>query len=324
MIYQLVILFLFDILKISENYFLTGEIMRYISPRSDIAFKKLFADKDHKNLTIHFLNAVLKLPAGKLIVDVTFLDTTSFSSQIDGKEVIFDVYCIDEQKNRFIIEMQSLNEYDFFERSQYYVARAVAVQLKKADSYKQLLPVIFVGVVNYCLDNIHKDKKTSDFRLASTIKLEEEVIRSDDVVSHYSLINRATGQILPVPLMEFHFVELPKFKKTIEECHNVIDAWLFFMKNAELCFEIPEQMKDSKTFVEAFNIIAQKNWTQQELEQYVKEQDSIGKEERLKEGAYAEKTQEFAMKLLQADMDFDFIAEMTGLSIDQIKNLKNK
>lgn len=299
--------------------------MKYLSPRSDMAFKKLFGDKDHKNLTIKFLNTMLQLPLGKLIEDVTFQDTTSFSSQAEGKEVIFDIYCTDEQKNHFIIEMQSLNEYDFFERSQYYLARALTAQLQKTDSYKKLLPVIFVGVVNYYLDYIHKNKRTSDFRITSLIKLEEEFVRSDDIISQYSLINRATGQILPVPLIEFHFIELPKFTKTIGECENVIDAWLFFMKNAERCTEIPKEMKESETFVEAFNIIEQKNWTKKELEQYVQELDAMGREKRIEDGAFEQgsqkKAEETALNLLALGVSLTVISQATGLSSDQIKKL---
>ncbi len=307
--------------------------MKYLSPRSDMAFKKLFGSNDHKELTMKFLNAMLQLPAGKLIEKINFQDTTLFSTQAEGREVAFDVYCTDEQDNHFIIEMQSLNEYDFFERAQYYIARALAAQLKKTESYKKLLPVIFVGIVNYNLDNIHKNKRTAEFRSSSIIKLEESLEQSNDIISQYSFIDRTTGIILPVPLMELHFIQLPKFKKTIDQCENIIDEWLFFMKNAERCDEIPQQMKKSELFIEAFNIIAQKNWTKDELEKYVKEQDAVGKEERIQEGAFDEgeqkgkqegkneKAEEIAIKLLQEGMDISFIVKMTGLSVEQIKQL---
>ncbi len=311
--------------------------MKYLSPRSDMAFKKLFGSKDHKELTIKFLNAMLQLPVGKQIEKIDFQDTTSFSTHIEGREIAFDVYCTDEQNNHFIIEMQALNEYDFFERSQYYIARALAAQLKKTDPYKGLLPVIFVGIVNYNLDYIHKNKRKPEFRSSSIIKLEEWLLQSKDVISQYSLINRVTGEILPVPLMELHFVQLPKFEKTIDQCKNIIDEWLFFMKNAETCTEIPEQMKQSELFTEAFNIIAQKNWTKEEFEKYVKELDAVGKEERIQEGAFEQgfdegfdqafevskqkTTEKFAIKLLKKKMPIDDIIELTGLSVKEIEEL---
>lgn len=41
--------------------------MNFMSPLTDISFKKLFGTGAHDAITIHFLNAVLKLPQDRLI-----------------------------------------------------------------------------------------------------------------------------------------------------------------------------------------------------------------------------------------------------------------
>ncbi|MCD8542096.1 MAG: Rpn family recombination-promoting nuclease/putative transposase, partial [Gammaproteobacteria bacterium] len=42
---------------------------RYLDPKADVVFKKIFGD--HPDLLMSFLNAVLPLPADRPIVDLT-------------------------------------------------------------------------------------------------------------------------------------------------------------------------------------------------------------------------------------------------------------
>jgi predicted transposase/invertase (TIGR01784 family) len=247
------------------------------------------------------------------------------------------VYCKDQYNNHFIIEMQSLNEYNFFERAQYYAARALGNQLKAVNDYIHLLPVVFVGVVDYSLDKIKRYKRFEEFRKKSIISLEENFESlHQDVISKYSFINKQTNRIIPVPLMELNFVELPNFTKSIEECITEVDQWLYLMKNADECDEIPEQMKKQEVLVEAFYALEQKNWTPEDLRKYVEEREAFGKEDRIREGdleyaeEYAEERgrlkekQAMAIKLLEDGFDNLFICKMTGLSTGQIKDLQKK
>ena len=302
--------------------------MKYLSPRADTSFKKLFGHEHHKELTINFLNSILKLPEDKFIKTIDLKETKQWPNTISGREVIFDVYCTDQNNHHFIIEMQSVNESNFVERSQYYMARALANQLKPKQNYVELIPVIFLGIVDYDLSKIHKNKSESDFRKSSLIALEEFIDQSSDVASHYSLINRKTGKILSVPLMELHFIELPKFNKSIEECRTDEDKWLYFMKNAEECKEIPQEMQDSDKFIEAFEVLNQKNWKSEEFEKYVKDLDAIGREDRIAENNFfygkLEEKEAVAKNLLKMGLSIEMIVQATGLSIQQIQKIQNK
>ncbi len=313
--------------------------MKYLSPRSDISFKKLFANEHHKDLTKAFLNNVLGLSEARKIQDINLRETVSLPERSGGKEVIFDVYCTDGFNNHFIIEMQSLNEYNFFERSQVYIARALSNQLKSTNNYVEALPVVFVGVVDYDLERIKKYKRFDSFRSKSIIALERHIEKSPDVISKYSLVNQKTNQIIPVPLLELNYVELPKFTKSIEECTTEVDQWLYLMQNAEICYEIPEQMKKTEALVEAFYALEEKNWTPEELRKYVEEREAIGREQRIREGdqEYAEDyieegrqeglrqgAQAVAINLLKMNIGIDIIVQSTGLSPEQIEKLRKK
>ena len=61
--------------------------MKYINPKNDIAFKKIFANDKKKNILIGFLNAVLE----KNIVDVTILNPFQAPKLKDLKDTTLDV-----------------------------------------------------------------------------------------------------------------------------------------------------------------------------------------------------------------------------------------
>ena len=65
--------------------------------------------------------------------------------------------------------------------------------------------------------------------------------------------------------MEFNFIELPKFNKTIDQLETSIDQWTFFIKNAENLTLIPENVKD-EGLKEAYTEANQQNWTKLELD----------------------------------------------------------
>ena len=50
---------------------------RYLDPKADVVFKKIFAD--HPHLLISFLNAVLPLPPDRPIVELSYLSNEQVS-----------------------------------------------------------------------------------------------------------------------------------------------------------------------------------------------------------------------------------------------------
>ena len=134
--------------------------------------------------------------------------------------------------------------------------------------------------------------------------------------------------------MELNFVELPKFKKTAEECTTEVDQWLYLMKNADECDEIPKEMIKREVIVEAFHALERKNWSKEEIRVYVQELKNLGKIDRAREGdlEYAvgdafdkgiqKEKEAMAIKLLKKGMSFAEIADLTNLSVEQIEKLR--
>lgn len=92
---------------------------RYINPKLDFAFKRLFGVKENKDITIAFLNDVLDNKPGKRIVDLDFLDPYNKQDHILDKQSIVDVKCKDEQGTVYTFDVLDFLNLDKVERQIY-------------------------------------------------------------------------------------------------------------------------------------------------------------------------------------------------------------
>ena len=74
---------------------------KYINPFTDFGFKKLFGSELNKDLLIDFLNQVL--PGKHKIKDLTYARTEQLGNTETDRKAIFDLYCIGENGERFIV-----------------------------------------------------------------------------------------------------------------------------------------------------------------------------------------------------------------------------
>lgn len=286
--------------------------MNFLDPKSDIAFKKLFGNVAHKDIVISFLNSVLGRKKGEKIVKVTFNDTTNLPQANDSKLSIVDVRCSDEKGKNYIIEMQILKQEEYLYRCQYYSAAGVCRQIPAGGNYSLLMPVIFIGVLNF------------------------DLFPSKKYLSHYYLMEEESRE-RSFGLQEYHFIELKKFNKKLEKLETLIDKWVYFMQNANALDAIPPALEKTEVIKEAFEVLDRHNWTTAELESYGRVQDVIyaeksrlqtalkdgrelGKKEGLKEAGIAVAQR----ALLQGKMSIKAIADLTGISVDEIKQIKKK
>ena len=107
---------------------------RYLDPKADLTFKKIFGE--HPDLVISLLNALLPLPKGKEIEWVEYLPPEMVPENPLRKNSIVDVRCHDKLGRQFIVEMQMVWSKEFqyrvlFNASKAYVLHLVFVELPK-------------------------------------------------------------------------------------------------------------------------------------------------------------------------------------------------
>lgn len=80
--------------------------MRYLDPKADLTFKKVFGE--HPDLVISFLNALLPLEKGEEIQSIEYLSPEMVPDNPARKYSIVDVRCKDVKGRQFLVEMQTI------------------------------------------------------------------------------------------------------------------------------------------------------------------------------------------------------------------------
>ena len=216
--------------------------MNFINPKTDFAFKKIFGSADSKDILISFLNAIL-YEAQPVIEDLEIIDPY-LAPKIKGvKDTYLDVKAKISGSKTVIIEMQVLNVESFEKRILYNATKAYSVQLKSGENYNLLNPVIALTI--------------TDFQMFEHL---ETVISRFCIKEKNNLVDYLADEL------EFVFVELPKFDKTLAELETLTDKWIYFMKTARTLSYVPEELGNVPELRQAFAIANEANLEPDELE----------------------------------------------------------
>ena len=220
--------------------------MPFISAKTDFGFKKIFGSPQSKDILISFLNAML-YDAQPTIEDLEIIDPYAAPSVTGLKDTYLDVKAKITGNKTVIIEMQVINVEAFTKRVVYNAAKTYATQLKPREGYSKLNPLIALTLTDFILF-----ENTEKFLTHFVFKELEE---------NFEYYNRE---------IELVFVELPKFNKELEQVENIIQSWIYFIKNAPLFDEIPEKFASIPEIQTAFSIASRTNLTLKELEELEK------------------------------------------------------
>ena len=118
---------------------------RYLDPKADVVFKKIFGD--HPHLLLSFLNAILPLAADSPIVELSYLPSEQVPNIPEFKRTIADAKCRDAKGRVFIVEMQMNWTDSFRNRLLFGTSQALVKQLESGEDYHLLQPVYGLGLV---------------------------------------------------------------------------------------------------------------------------------------------------------------------------------
>jgi predicted transposase/invertase (TIGR01784 family) len=217
--------------------------MRFISPKTDFAFKKIFGSIESKNILISFLNSII-YQGQNTICDLEIIDPYNPAFTLGLKDTYLDVKARLDNDSTVIIEMQVINIASFEKRIVYNLAKTYANQLKSGQSYRHLQPVIALTI--------------TDFNLFENL---EEAITFWVFKEQTKLIDYISEDLKMV------FVELPKFKKKIDDLDTITDKWIYFLKEAPNLEIVPDKIKEVEEINQALTIANQANLTEKELDE---------------------------------------------------------
>jgi predicted transposase/invertase (TIGR01784 family) len=288
---------------------------RYLDPRSDLVFKRVFGE--HPDLAMSFLNALMPLPPNRQIVEVKYLSSEMVPTDVMQKRnSIVDVRCTDNFGRQFIIEMQMYWTPGFIQRLVFNASKAYTRQEFESGAYEMLKPVYALAILN---ENFEE--------------------RTEEFYHLFEFINRNNPDE-KIPDMEFVFVELIKFKPQTVAEKKMMVLWLRFLKETHGEHEMPPEMTENPEISKALELCQEGAFTQAELNAYEEFWDAVRTEKTLMTGKYAQgkaegieeglqkgeaiglekglkaKAREIAQKLIEAGMSSEQITAVTGLAKD--------
>lgn len=277
---------------------------RYISLLTDFGFKRIFGTDLNKDLLINFLNSLFN--GEEVIKDVKYLNSENVGDVFTERKAIFDVYCENEQGEKFIVEMQNAYQTFFKDRSLFYSTFPIREQAPKGSDWKFCLKKVYVvALLNF--------------------KMSDEAFDTSDTIHTIALMDTKTNKIFNAKLI-FKYVEVGRFDKTDEELTSLSDKWMFVLKNLSRLNNRPSSLRE-KIFSRLFDAAAIARFTPTELREY---EDSLKAYRDIKNSldtAEAKGREEginianlaIAKRMLSDGMDMELVLKYTGLTEEQIK-----
>ena len=282
-------------------------IGRYARIIMDDWFKRTFGTEPNKGLLIMLLKELI--PEHD-IKDLTYVQQEHINPFPGKKDALIDVECVDTDGTRFIVEMQVARQRFFYERSLFYSTFGIQQQVEKSSSMDYgFPPVYFVGFMDFSL---HEG--------------------SDRVLYRYSLREKETGEEMTGSL-QFVFLELTNCRKALTPEATLLDNLCYALHNMEHLTDRPEELKEEifkrlfktaeiATFTPEERIKYENDMTtERDIQNYISYAREKGLEEGMEKGR-EEGRVEAARNMLADEISIDLVAKYTGLSIEQVKELK--
>jgi len=282
---------------------------KYINPFTDYGFKRLFREDPNKDLLLDFLNELVEKEQGK-ITELTYLKNENLATTELNRKAVFDLYCTNEKGEKFIVEIQKTKQKFFKDRTVYYSTFPIREQAVIGSDWNfELKKVYTIAILDFVFD---EDKNQMD-KFRYDVKL-------SDIETKQVFYDKLT----------FIYLEMPKFNKKAEELETRFEKWLFILKNLHKLDRIPAELKEN-IFLKLFETAEISKFSQQEYQDYedslkyyrdIKNSLDTAKEEGEIKGRIEGKI-EIAMQMLKKGIEISLISELTGLTEQEIRNLKN-
>ena len=299
-----------------------GKKYRYVDPMTDKGFKLLFGTEGNEELLTNLLNSIIP---GSRIMNLSYSNSEHLGLTEDDDKAIFDVYCEDEDGVRFLLEMQNWSQHYFNKRAVYYSTYAIQDQAAKEKRHQQKT----LGKRNW--DYNYAPVYVVCFLSFDMKKTPEELVRvkQDEYLSFYRYVDIETKEELEDG-STLVFVEMNKFRKSLQECDNGKEKWLCSIKNMNSQLEVPEGISGteleelySKGEIAALPKSKRINY----ISYIMSRNDELNSREEQIADARAEGRAEgirFSIrKMLDAGIESDTVADILGVGMEEVERLSD-
>ncbi len=277
----------------------------------DWAAKKILRDKANFDILEGFLTTLLK----QEIKILSILESEGTPEHATDKFNRVDLLVQNQRGELIIIEIQNNREVHYLERLLYGSSKLIVDHLKLGESYEQVKKVISISILYFLLGEGETDYvyhgSTAFYGLHDGSKLVLRRHKPEALLDGHIDIAK---EIFP----EYYLIEVERFQNII---HSDLDEWIYFFKNSE----IKENFK-SKNIQRAKEKLDLPKMPENERKAYerflMNKASERGMLESSKIEGKIERTIEMAKAMLAKGIQVALIAEITGLSDEEIVKLK--
>lgn len=203
----------------------------------DYIFKRVFAFEGNESVLKDLLEAILR----KNIKNVTIKNPEIIPYEREDKRGLLDIKAETDDGTVLDIEMQMEDKKNIEERGTLYLANMITSQLQVGDDYTTLKKSIVIFITNYNFLKRNSYHSIGKIKFDKTLK--EEYVdmgykTEDEEVSKY---------------IEFHYIELPKYKKKTQSEFTKLDQWMCVFTNRKGEMMLAE--KENKEIKKAMNTL---------------------------------------------------------------------
>ena len=288
----------------------------------DWAIKKLLRKKSNFKILEGFLSEFLGF-------DVKIQEILESEANKDTSQDKFDRVDILVKSNKgelILVELQYDSQVDYFHRMVYGISKLITQYISEGEAYGTIRKAYSINIVYFNLG------QGSDYLYEYRgeffgINNKEVLQPSEYQKTKYNI--KKVSDIFP----KYYIIRVNNFKQ--ENATNPVEEWLYFLKNSE----IPEHFKARGISDARKSLRYEKMSTTEKsayerfienrrIEMSVKETAKVeGRKEGKKEGrreGIEEGKKSVAISLLQTSLSNTEIAQHTGLTIEQIKQLRKQ
>jgi len=286
----------------------------------DWAIKRILRSKANFDILEGFLSELLK----EDIKILEILESESNQDQDNDKSNRVDLKVKDQNDEIILIEIQYSSELDYLQRILYASSKAITEHLNQGNPFSDITKVISISILYFDFgdgdDYIYKGT-TNFIGLHNNTKLQ---------------LNENQKELYKTNLVEKIYPEyyLIKVRNFDDNAKDTLDEWINFLKNET----IPDNPK-AKGLLKASQELDYMKMSQDQKLIYDRHEKDRHHEASLYESTYVlgeikgrkegieegEKSKqiEIALKSLKKGLDIEMVADITGLSIDEITKISN-
>ncbi|MDU9048977.1 MAG: Rpn family recombination-promoting nuclease/putative transposase [Candidatus Electrothrix sp. Rat3] len=292
----------------------------------DWAMKKLLRSKANFEILEGFLSELL-------MEDVTILELLESESNKEDAHDRFnrvDLKVLNEKKEILIIEVQYEREFDYLQRILFGTSKVITEHLQKKDPYSKVAKVISINILYFDLghgaDYVYHG--TTSFR---GLHGQDLLQLSDEQRKLYG--RDKLHEIFP----EYYLIKVNNFDDIAKD---TLDEWIYFLKNEEIKNDFKAKgIEKAKQELDILKL------SDEERRAYERYQDDLHYQASMVESSYTvgvmkgiekgteqgviqgekQKALQIAMNLIKKGvLDAQEIADLTDLSVEEVKSLKNR